>query len=459
MKSPSYMVWVLAGSCLLSLANQTLGGSVYWTDRKSGQVGVRRMGLDGALPTTASPLLSVSGDPRGIALEVEAERFYFGNTSVIVRANLDGTGAANVISGQSAVRDLVLEPSTGHLYWCDQTGVAPGGVVTGGTIRRAPLSTFVVDPVDWKQAPDAYYLDIFMGSPTSRIVWGNSGTQCLTTLLDGATAPAGAWNTTGQNVRGVGVDDAARMVYWCERDAKAIFRAPMDASGIPQLAAKESLFTGLDTPHGLKLDAKARRVYWADSGTNSGVGAGDSGIGRGSMDPPFGAPEVLIGSANAAAAPRTTFATQAWDLDLDLRTPTFAEWQARFFKSTDAEAVKGPLADPDLDSLVNLLEFALGTAPRIPDQAAVSATVEKASGRVLLTFPRRKHLSGTLVFPQLSLDLQSWLDDVKVVPPVARFEEVSAVPLPGGEDLEMVTVRTGAAYAFAGRLFVRVMVE
>jgi hypothetical protein len=462
MTLPKTQIPTLLGLLLISFPpSQSNAGDVYWTDRRSGQMGVRRMGLDGAAPTTTPALLAVSGDPRGIAIDVAAGKLYFANGTSILQANLNGTGSTVIVSGQSGLRDLRLERSNDHLYWCDETGIAPGGGNTGA-IRRTSLQTFVVDAVEWKVAPGAYYMDIFEHPTQAKIFWGNITNSYFTTALTGGSTNDGAWLSTGSGVRGICVDDAARMVYWCERDAKAVFRAPMlPNASVPDLTAKVTLFSGLDTPHGLALDVKARRIYWTDTGTNSGTGAGDSGISRGWMDPPFGGREILLAATNAAAPPRNVFASQAWDLDLDLRTPTFAGWQARYFLTADSSAVKSYSADPDGDGRSNLLEFAHGTNPRMTEPPAVTVIVQSVAegGRIVLTYPRRKNMSGAQIYPQLSTDLVTWLDDVDGDPPVPYFEEVSVSPLPGDDDMETVTVTSSISLASSQRLFVRTKVK
>jgi hypothetical protein len=459
-----------AGALALLAHQHAIGGHIYWTDRRTGQVSIRRMGLDGSAPTTVPALLSVSGDPRGIAVDVSRGKFYFGNTSVIVEANLDGTGAVNRITGQSAVRDMKIHRPGDQLYWCDQTGGAPGAGAGAGTIRKAALATFAVDSVDWKLAPDSYYMDIFtpteIGRP-AKIFWGNSGSSIFTTLLDAMTDD-GATYASGLNVRGIAIDDSARMAYWCERDSKAIYRAPIDINGtlgslIANPSAKELVISGLDAPHGIALDVRARRVYWVDSGSNSGTGAGDGGVSRCWMDPPFGGREILIGTANAAAPPRTAFQGQPWDLDLDLRTSTWAQWLARYFAFDAPAATTAPAANSDADSLTNLQEYAFGTHPGRADTAAVTVALQPAAppGAVYLaiTFPRRKNAADVLTYPQYSTDLQTWIDDVETDPPAPHFLLVQQSPLVADEDMETVTFRTAEAFPPGFRAFVRVKVR
>ena len=105
---PSMNVYYFSALAWLGLAGVSLAGSVYWTDRATGAKAVRRMGLNGAAPTTTVPLISLaaSADPRGIALDATAGKFYFGSNTQILQANLDGTGSVAKVAGLRAVRDV-----------------------------------------------------------------------------------------------------------------------------------------------------------------------------------------------------------------------------------------------------------------------------------------------------------------------------------------------------------------
>lgn len=431
-----------------------LAGHIYWTDRTSGARKVRRMTLNGGSPTTTTPLISLgSADCRGIAVNVATNKIYYGIGTGIAEANLNGTGAVTRIANLSAVRDLKWHPGPpdgGFLYWCDQTGGTPPNVSGSGTIRKASAANWAVDTADWKMAPDAYYMDIDTAAPTPRIYWGDSNNTMASTLLaPTAITSDGSMGISAANIRGIAVDDAQSMVYWTERDAKAIYRCPLAANRTQlDLAARTTLYTNLDTPHGIEIDVVARKIYWVDSGTNSGVGQGDSGVSRGDMDAPYGAQEVLIGVANASYPPQTALVQQPWDLDLDLRSADYAAWVARFFPNSATTAQKASTADPDADGLNNSLEYATCTNPLRPNAAPVE--VERLpSGTLRIRYRQIGNNADLTLVPQVSTDLIQWHTNLTTP---GSFTAPVTTTLPGNDAVLLQTVET--TNASATRIFV-----
>ncbi|HOK79187.1 MAG TPA: hypothetical protein PLW35_15860 [Verrucomicrobiota bacterium] len=90
------------------------------------------------------------------------------------------------------------------------------------------------------------------------------------------------------------------------------------------------------------------------------------------------------------------------------------QWQQQYF--TDAEltnpSISGDSADPDGDSVVNLLEFAFGMHPRVPSQDRVpAAQVTQGQGATLylvIEFHRRVGESGLDYQLEVSENLIAW---------------------------------------------------
>ena len=169
-------------------------------------------------------------------------------------------------------------------------------------------------------------------------------------------------------MRGVCVDSGGGYFYWCERDGTHVIRRKAIQGGTVQY-----IYTALDTPHGLVLDLAARKMYWTDTGTNAAGGFNARGISRGDMDGATPAEIVVAGTA----------ANQPWDLDLDRRNTTYAEWAARFFRYDATNDARTD--DPDFDGLKNVAEYALGSAP---------ARGERCAGGMAARDGRRRGLSG-----------------------------------------------------------------
>ena len=90
---------------------------VFWTDIASGTIW--RANLDGS---GAKQLVTVTGEPHGIALDVAGGKMYWVeiHNGTVRRANLDGTGVEDlIIDGSSRPRSIALDVSGGKMYWTD----------------------------------------------------------------------------------------------------------------------------------------------------------------------------------------------------------------------------------------------------------------------------------------------------------------------------------------------------
>lgn len=104
---------------------------------------------------------------------------------------------------------------------------------------------------------------------------------------------------------------------------------------------------------------------------------------------------ALRSGPNLLAVQLHQSAPNSSDLGFDLRlTPlprasiTFASWQSISFGSDASNpSIANPLADPDFDSLPNLLEFAIGSSPSLPDPTRWPL-ISSSPNSITLSFPR-----------------------------------------------------------------------
>lgn len=346
----------ILGWLALFVAFRGFAGGIYWTDR--GASTLMTMRFDG----TALHSLALSGavtDPgtnlRGIAVDPSREELFWADNGrdQIHRARTDGSNSRVFVSlpgGNSFPADVRLDATRGLLYWCDQTQ---------GVIQRASLDTTNVVDLITNAAPSGpYFLDL---EPTEgKLYWGDfSGGAIYRARLDGSARET--LLTGNASTRGVRLDPLRRQLYWLDRDRGRLLRCPLTAFDQGPITVEDPrvqvLYTNLDTPHGLALDANAGKLYWADTGTNPGSTPSERAINRGDVD---------------GATPLETLATgsEPWDLDLDLRCTDYAQWRARYFRRDAPPTETDPNADPDQDGVVNALEYAHGTHPRVPDADA-----------------------------------------------------------------------------------------
>ena len=98
------------------------GGKVYWTEKTAASAGtINSANLDG---TDVRELTSIRSVPMGIAVDTARSKLYWtASSGKVKQANLNGSGAKNVVSGLGSPGDMVLSNSI--------TAPAAGGTSAG----------------------------------------------------------------------------------------------------------------------------------------------------------------------------------------------------------------------------------------------------------------------------------------------------------------------------------------
>jgi hypothetical protein len=117
-----------------------------------------------------------------------------------------------------------------------------------------------------------------------------------------------------------------------------------------------------------------------------------------------------VESVSVAIQPLASYAVGALsNAAITLRDRPLDAWRHAHF--TPAELllaeVSGDAADPEGDGLPNLVEYALGLAPKFAEQATLP-TARVESGQLLLSFTRNPAASDVDILVQTSTDLTNW---------------------------------------------------
>lgn len=435
--------WARAGLLAAALSHsQANAGGLFWTDR--GASAVKRTAFDGSNSQTIAltgDITSPGSNIRGIAVHSTQQQIFWADNGSdrLLTAKFDGSGTRVLIAiagGNSFPADLRLDLVHGTLYWCDQLR---------NRIQRAALDGTQLTDIVTEAAPTGpYFMDLELGS--GKIYWGDFGDgRIYRANLDGTGRET---LLTGNNsTRGVRVDPRAGMLYWVNRDDKKIHRCPLAAfaQGTIPLThpAVQTVYSGLDTPHGLVLDIQARKLYWADTGTNAGSGNGEHAISRGDFD--GSTPQEILVSG-----------TEPWDVDLDLVCSRYAEWSQRFFRRDAPAASTAPDADPDRDGVSNWAEYALGGSPTDGNPAFgleshARFNAEGQTTAVELRFQRRASAKDLEYHLESSEDLHHW---VEVAPTDSNGWILESASL-GEDGMEEVVYRFEAGSMHAGSQFTR----
>lgn len=374
------------------------GGGIYWTDRGASQL--KRMNFDGSnlqtIPVSGA-VTSPGSNIRGIAIDNASGRIFWADNGAdrLLRANLDGSGSVilhTITGGSSFPADVRLDFVNQHLYWCDQTRLR----IQCSTLDGAAVTDVITNAA----ASGPYFMDVDV--PSGKIYWGDfSGGNIYRANLDGTGRDT---LLTGNNsTRGVRIDPRERMLYWINRDDKKVHRCPLaafDGGTIPLThPAVQTLYTNLDTPHGLTLDVPARKIYWADTGTNPGNGTGGQSICRGDFD--GGTPLEILATG-----------VEPWDVDLDLRCANYSEWVQRCFRRDATAAQTDADADPDGDGIPNAVEYAYDLSPMHPDNLKLPMAFVLVAGisHQFVVYSRRNGVADLQYKVQVSTNLPQWAD-------------------------------------------------
>jgi hypothetical protein len=428
----------IAAALLVVVPPLAHAGGVYWTDRGASQL--KRMNFDGSnlqTNTLSGAVTSPGANIRGIAVDGVSNRIFWADNGAdrLLRANLDGSASTilyTVTGGNSFPADVRLDMGNHFFYWCDQLR---------NRIQRSTLDGGSVIDVITNAAPTGpYFMDLDV--PAGKIYWGDfGGGSIFRANLDGSGQET---LLTGNNMtRGVKLDPRERMLYWINRDDKKVHRCPLSAfaAGTIPLThpAVQTLYTNLDTPHGLALDIPARKLYWADTGTNPGNGTGGQSVCRGDFD--GSTPLEILATG-----------TEPWDVDLDLRCSNYTEWVQRCFRRDAAPAQTAPDADPDGDEIPNAVEYAFDLSPMHADRSELPSglvAVGPTQGDYhAVNYHRRTGTSDLHYNVQVSTNLTQWAGDATV--------EIQVTPL--GDAIESATARTLYTVSSYTNHFMRVRV-
>lgn len=402
-------------------------GGIYWTDRGASQL--KRMGFNGSnltVITVSGAVTSPGSNIRGIAFDGVSNRLFWADNGAdrLLRAGRDGSASAilyTISGGGSFPADVRLDLGNQLLYWCDQQrnriqrSTLEGGSVTDVITTAAPTGPYFMD------------LDVAAG----KIYWGDfDGGFIYRANLDGSARET---LLSGNNrTRGVRVDPRERMLYWVNRDDKKIHRCALSAfeGGTIPLThpAVQTLYTNLDTPHGLVLDIPARKLYWADTGSNPGAGLGGQAVSRGDFDGSTPVEVLAVGS-------------EPWDVDIDPRCANYAEWVTRCFRRDASAEQTNVDADPDGDGIPNAVEYAFDLSPLHADIAGVPrgfiAAGPLSNGDYHAVEYRRRVGATDLTYDvQASTNLVNWTSSATN----SVTLEIASTPL--GDGVESATART-----------------
>jgi len=230
------------------IALDLMGGKMYWVEAGS----IRAANLNG---TGAVPIAS-GQNPGDIAVDPAAGKVYWTvpSSNLIRRSNLDGS-AIQLVRSASTPRDIAVHSAAGKIYWSDNSGA-----IFRGNVDNTGMNELVVTGI---VNSSAITLDLIGG----KIYFTDEnieGTDEIWRASLGGTGQELVASGTGVNSpRNLAVDAAGGHLYWSSADR--LKRANLDGTQVVDV---------IDAQHdlvGVALDLAGARAYWTIAGVFEGA--------------------------------------------------------------------------------------------------------------------------------------------------------------------------------------------
>ena len=194
---------------------------VYWGEQQNSDSGrLRRSNLDG---TNVQEIRTVSGVPRGIAVDTENSRVYWTNSrGQIQRIHVNGSGLLTLITQLNAPTDIAVDVTNQQVYWSEPGRIRRANF--NGSTRQVVASTS--NPVGSIAIANGKIYWTEQTSQTSgniqRANFNGSRAEVLRRLK---------WSAPS----GIAVDSSARKLYWTNSKGR-IQRSSLNGSHIQNIA-------------------------------------------------------------------------------------------------------------------------------------------------------------------------------------------------------------------------------
>jgi DNA-binding beta-propeller fold protein YncE len=205
------------------------GNRIFWTNYGGNTINVANLDGSGARP------LFTETKPTGIAFDPATQKLYWtvypNDSSGAVRVgNADGSGTpSSVVPSAPSAQNVVIDPGAGKLYWSSYAGFIIWSANLNGT-GATPLFS-----------GENYPTGLAIDTATNTLYWTN---EFAGKIRSGNTTGTGAHDvySSAGAVGGLALDPSAGRLYW--GDAGGTIRSASSAGG----SAQQTLFSGETTP-------------------------------------------------------------------------------------------------------------------------------------------------------------------------------------------------------------------
>ena len=217
-------------------------------------------------------------------MAVGTANVFWGTSTAIWRAGLDGSGKTAIVTSLPPVEDLVVDTAQNRLYWVVFPSSSYLTNQFDGGIYRANLDGSSRQTFKSYAASSQYFATQVTVDPVGQFVyWFYARTDVIGPL----TTPKGwagdiqgslasgvpvttlySLNEGDQLAASIGLAHTAQYLYWTDSDAGKIRKGKIDGSGM------QVILSGLPHPQGVAVSASDNALFWSD----------DDGIHRATLD-------------------------------------------------------------------------------------------------------------------------------------------------------------------------------
>ena len=246
------------------IAVDPANGFIYWADYAAREI-VRGSSSGTTDPVTLFNSSSGVGFPIGVAIDVSGGKIYWTQDNrQIYRANLDGTGAIELIINTASVPiDLLIDVAGGKIYWTSNGG----NLVERGNLNGVGGFETLYNAGDGVSGPSGLALDsttdiLYIAEANGPVKrGGKDGVGALTQIFD-ASSPS-----DNGSIQGIAVDPSSDTVFFT--GDVDVYKGNRD--GTASITKKTSLRNSIFTPSQFALDLSNNKLYSIDNSFTADV--------------------------------------------------------------------------------------------------------------------------------------------------------------------------------------------
>ena len=249
---------------VLLLCPYSSGQTIYWSNAGNaldqGADTIQRADLEGLDVETL--LSSGFETPFAMALDVRAGKMYFTDLRTppngkVMRANLDGTGFEELVTGLGAPAFFDLDVAGGKMYWSSFANFPDGDRIQRANLDGSDLEDLLTGLV----APLGFALDLSHG----RMYWTEVRARSIRRAnLDGSSIEDVIVESSYAQPIDIAIDSIGGLLYWTDNNANGAKIHRSDLNGLNRAVLVD---TGLSNPGGITLSLVEKKIYWVDTGT------------------------------------------------------------------------------------------------------------------------------------------------------------------------------------------------